>query len=108
MTYLNIYDLANAQGFRSRLTSTLGVAAGALVTTPKPPDQTAAVYAKRYALAQNVLRDPAAIVPAFVWAVVANTTIAQKGLDSTDDELLFQTMSVWDVVAGVTPEDHAV
>jgi hypothetical protein len=60
---------------------------------------------KRLGLAQVVLRDPDAQLPAFIYPVVSNPAIAAAGLDAPDGDLEFQVTQVWDAVAGVTTAD---
>ena len=105
MSYLNTYDLAQASSFRNRLTAAIVNRAGIVITESMDglgPQQ----HAKRYGLAVQVLSDPETAMLRFVWPVLANPTIAGKGLDSTDGEIDYQIAQVWDALAGVTAADR--
>jgi hypothetical protein len=104
MGYLEISDLVKADSFRARLLVGIVHAAGQVLTDARE-DKSTAWYNKRIELARNVLRDPSPIVNAFLWPVVSNPTIATKGLDSEDAEILSQVHAVWDIVAGVSEQD---
>lgn len=106
MSYLNTSDLVRADSFRARVLVGLVNVAGTVLAENQTEMSTARAE-KRTALANNVLRDPEPIVSAFIWPVVSNVTIAQKGLDSSDGELEYQITQVWDIVAGVTNADKA-
>lgn len=105
MSFITVSDLAQAASFRTRITVALVTVAGGLVVDAAENSLPPAQRDKRYALAQSVLRDPTAITSAFVWPILANATIAQKGLATDDGEFVFQIVQIWDVVAGVVPAD---
>ncbi len=103
MAYIDTADLADAVSFKRRLAVAVSnAAAQVMVETPKPQ---AAWAAKRYNYALDAIRDPYALTPAFVWAVVTDANIATKGISATDAELLTRCLLVWDYVAGVTAAD---
>jgi hypothetical protein len=103
VSYIDVADLADAVSFKRRLAVAVSAAAAAvLIETPKPQQ---AWQDKRYAYALDAIRDPYAITPAFVWAVITDTNIATKGIAATDAELLARCSLVWDYVAGVTAAD---
>ena len=105
MAYIDTADLAEAASFKRRLAVAVSNAAATVLTeTPKPQ---AAWAAKRYQYALDAIRDPYALTPAFVWAVVTDANIATKGITSTDAELLARCLAVWDYVAGVVAADKA-
>jgi len=107
MSYLNTYDLAQASSFRNRLVSAIVSSAGFIMSESMDglgPQQ----HAKRHGLAMEVLNAPEHMVQRFIWPVLANTTIAQKGLDTSDGELNFQIATVWDSLAGVTAQDKVI
>lgn len=104
MGYLETNDLAEATSFRNRLKIALVDVAGD-VLAEDPTTTTQAASEKRVTLCNNVLRDPAAMVPAFVWPVLTNPEIASDGLDSTDEQLKDQVNTVWNTVAGVSAAD---
>lgn len=103
MAFIDTADLADAASFKRRLAVALcNAAAEVLVEQPKAQQ---AWQDKRYQYALDVIRDPYAIAPAFVWAVVTDSNIATKGLNATDGELQARCYLVWDYVAGVTAAD---
>ena len=107
MSFLNTADLANAASFRTRITMALVKVAGYVIGEEQPADRSDAWHDKRSDLARNVLRDPVAIVGAFIWPVLTNGTIIEKGLDSLDSDIEYVVNVLWDTVAGVSREDKA-
>lgn len=104
MSYLNANDLAESRTFLIRVKVGLVTAAANVV------HEDASAFSenrkmKRNALARAILADPAAYASTFVWGVVANTTIAQNGLDSPDGDLTYQISAIFDAMAGVTSEE---
>ena len=105
MAYIDAADLAEAASFKRRVAPALVDVAAEVLTGGsgiKP-----AVQAKKYELALNVIRDPYVMVPAFIWPIIADATIAGKGLASTDAEIKARIALVWEYVAGVTAADRA-
>lgn len=105
MSYLNTYDLAQAASFRHRILAALVNRAGITITEPLG-DMTPVHHDKRRGLAVETLNNPEGVVGRFVWPVLANPTIAGKGLDATDGELDYQIAQVWDSLSGVTTADQ--
>lgn len=103
MAFIDVADLADATSFRRRLAVAL-VQAAAQVLTETPKAQQA-WQDKRYNYALNVVRDPYAVSPAFVWPVLADAAIAAAGLSATDTQLQNRCYLVWDYVAGVVAAD---
>ena len=62
---------------------------------------------KRKEMARQILRDPETFMEAIVWGLLANVVIAQKGNDSTDAEMFYQMVQMWDRLAGVTDAELA-
>lgn len=107
MSYLAIHEVANSQSFRARCA--VAVLKGASYVLGEDRTVIGQVKAeKRYQLALESVANPEARLSIWVWAMLANDTIQAKGMDATDDELLFQAVQAWNVVAGVTlAEDQA-
>lgn len=104
MAFLHMYDLAKSSTFRTRVMIT-AVSYAAAVIVEAQGEREDAHQSKRYLLAQRVLSQPESMIDSFIWGMVANSTIAQNGLDSTDGDLLFQMTQIWDSVAGVSATD---
>lgn len=101
-SYLNINELAASPSFRGRVQAAIAIrAADVLGEDVQPP----ARAAKRLALAEDVLRDPAPKVNAFIWLVVTNPTIAAGGMAAPDSDLEYVVAQAWDRAAGVTTAD---
>jgi hypothetical protein len=107
MAFMEIADLAESKGLRRRITVCIVQAAATVLTTPKGA-MTDAWYSKRTQYAVDVTRDPESISIAFVWPILADATLANKGLSMTDQEMLDRVLLVWDYVAGVNDLDKAV
>lgn len=105
MSFLNIADLAEANSFKRRMHPAIAKVAGTILTSQ--PTGRYNVDSKRQTLARQALRDPSSVATAFVWAVLSNPVIAEKGLDATDGELEYQITVSWNTIAGVTVSDEA-
>ena len=106
MSYLNANDLAESRTFLIRVKVAL-VTAAANVVHEDASGFTPARKDKRNALARAILADPNTYATSFVWGVVANSTIAQNGLDSPDGDIAYQVSAIFDAMAGVTSEEMA-
>lgn len=104
MSFLNANDLAESRSFLIRVKIALVTAAANVVHEDRSPYSTERAT-KRNALARAILADPTAYAGTFVWGVVANSTIAQNGLDSPDGDLSYQVSAIFDAMAGVTAEE---
>jgi hypothetical protein len=101
-SYLNVNELAESPTFRGRIQAAIAVyASGVLGETDKPARQAE----KRRTLAEEVLVDPAPKVNAFVWLIVTNGTVRDKGHAVEDGDLEWVVGWAWDRVAGVTEAD---
>jgi len=101
MGFLETSDLAMAASFRARVAVGITRAASSVLME----DQSEMIYAraeKRYQLATVALRDPVPRVDLFVWPILSNASIAEKGLDASDSDIEYQIGQIWDLVSGVT------
>ncbi|GII89629.1 hypothetical protein Ssi03_76190 [Sphaerisporangium siamense] len=101
MAYIDQANLAADATFQLRLKVAMATAATQIAGEAKA-QMSDAVYAKRQALAADVLRQPAKWVESFAWAVTSNAAITAASLDS---DIQFTVNSMWSDIAGVTGTD---
>lgn len=97
-TYLEQAALASGADFQFRIKVAIATAA-IQVGGEAQAGLSAVVYAKRQALAVDVLRESAKWVERFAWAVVSNAAITAA---SADSDIQFTVNSMWNDLAGVT------
>ncbi len=101
MAYADQAALAIDPAFQLRLKVAMATAAVQVAGEDKA-QMSDAVYAKRQALAGDVLRQPAKWVESFAWAVTSNAAITSS---SGDSDIQFTVNSMWSDIAGVTGTD---
>src|SRR3954466_3112459 len=101
MTYLDQASLASNADFQLKVKVAIATAATQVAGEAKA-SLSDAVYAKRQALAIDVLRESARWVERWAWAIVSNAAITSG---SSDSDIQFTVNSMWNDLAGVTGLD---
>lgn len=101
MAYLDKAALASDANFQLKVK--VAIATAAIDVGGETQGQmSATVYAKRQALAIDVLRESARWVERWAWAIVSNVAIDDA---SSDSDIQFTVNSMWNDLAGVTGLD---
>lgn len=97
-TYLELYDLRFSDEMKKRIAVAIAIAAQNILAE----DGQTTNHANRVIWAKEALRDAQLMTEKIMWQILANPTVATKGLSSNDDELQFTVNSLIDTVAPVT------